>query len=48
MLTATVAVIVGALLGQRSPGWIPEKSLRLMVAGIVLVLGLAMFLHPGV
>jgi uncharacterized membrane protein YfcA len=47
MLTATLAVIAGTLLGQRVLGWIPERTFRLLVASIVLVLGLAMFLHPG-
>jgi hypothetical protein len=47
MLTATIGVIAGTLVGQTVLGWIPERTFRLLVGGIVLVLGLAMFLHPG-
>ena len=48
MLTATIAVIAGTLMGQKALGWIPEKTFRLMVAGTVLALGIVMFVHPGV
>ncbi len=40
MLTATIAVIAGTLMGQKALGWIPEKTFRLMVAGTVLALGM--------
>lgn len=47
MLTATIGVIVGTLIGKTVLGWIPERTFRLLVSGIVLVLGLWMFVRPG-
>jgi uncharacterized membrane protein YfcA len=47
MLTATIGVIVGTLIGKTVLGWIPERAFRLLIAGIVLALGVWMFVHPG-
>lgn len=47
MVTATVGVIAGTLIGKTVLGWIPERTFRLLIAGIVLALGVWMFLHPG-
>lgn len=47
MLTATIGVIAGTLIGKRVLGWIPERTFRLLIAGIVLALGVWMFVHPG-
>jgi len=47
MLTATIGVIAGTLIGKTVLGWIPERTFRMLIAGIVLVLGLWMFVHPG-
>ena len=47
MLATTVGVVAGTLIGKRLLGWIPERIFRLLVSGIVLVLGLWMFVHPG-
>ena len=47
MLTATIGVIAGTLVGKTVLGWIPERTFRLLIAGIVLALGVWMFWHPG-
>ena len=47
MLTATIGVIAGTLIGKTVLGWIPERTFRLLIAAIVLVLGVWMFWHPG-
>ena len=47
MLAATCGVVLGTLLGKKVLGWIPERSFRLLIAGVILLLGLWMFVHPG-
>jgi len=47
MLAAAIGVIVGTLVGKKVLGRIPERTFRLLIAGIVLALGIWMFLHPG-
>lgn len=47
LLTATVGVIAGTLLGKKVLGWIPEQTFRLLIAGVILALGIWMFAHPG-
>ena len=47
MLAATLGVIFGTLIGKRILGWIPEHFFRLLISGVVLALGLWMFVHPG-
>lgn len=47
MLTALIGVVLGTVLGKRVLGWIPERTFRLLIAAIVLVLGIWMFVHPG-
>ena len=47
MAVTTVGVIAGTLIGKRILGWIPERTFRFLIAGVVLVLGIWMFMHPG-
>jgi len=47
MASATVGVLVGTLVGKRILGWIPERAFRILIAGVVLALGIWMFVHPG-
>ena len=47
MLAATCGVVLGTLLGKKVLGWIPERTFRLLIAGVILLLGLWMFVHPG-
>jgi uncharacterized membrane protein YfcA len=47
MGVATVGVVAGTMIGKSILGWIPERTFRLLIAAIVLVLGIWMFLHPG-
>ncbi len=44
---ATLGVVVGTLAGKRVLQSIPENVFRLIVSGIILALGVWMFLHPG-
>jgi uncharacterized protein len=47
MLSATIGVIAGTLFGKKVLGGIPERTFRLLIAGIVLALGVWMFVHPA-
>jgi hypothetical protein len=47
MIAALVGVVLGTIAGKKILGWIPERTFRLLIAAIVLVLGIWMFLHPG-
>ncbi len=44
---ATVGVVVGTVSGKWLLGRIPENVFRLMVSGIILVLGIWMLIHPS-
>ena len=44
---ATAGVVVGTLSGKWMLRRIPEKVFRLIVSGIILALGIWMFVHPG-
>jgi hypothetical protein len=47
VLTATVGVIAGTLLGKPLMQRIPENTFRTMVSVIILALGLWILIHPG-
>jgi len=47
MLIAAAGVVLGTVIGKRILGWIPERTFRLIIAAIILLLGIWMFLHPG-
>jgi uncharacterized membrane protein YfcA len=47
MAFATLGVVAGTLIGKRILGWIPERTFRILIAIVVLVLGMWMFVHPG-
>jgi len=47
MSAAIIGVVVGTVIGKTTLGWIPEKTFRLLIAAVVLVLGIWMFVHPG-
>jgi uncharacterized protein len=44
---ATLGVVIGTLAGKSVLGRIPESTFRTVVAGIILALGIWMFVHPG-
>jgi uncharacterized membrane protein YfcA len=43
---ATVGVVVGTVSGKRMLRRIPEDTFRLIVSGIILVLGIWMLIYP--
>lgn len=47
MFAAVIGVVLGTIIGKKVLGWMPERTFRLLIAAIVLMLGLWMFVHPG-